>query len=126
MKCVSWTSTPRTPMFTPSFSSVESWRYSRLDYLPHMEKCPGECGGRGPSSLFSRWCDTRADMDVKMLIYPYAPDTHTQAVVRGSEDGLAAVKVLPYIGKHSQKHTSSPAGTRQIDLVPCLPVRQER
>jgi hypothetical protein len=80
----------------------------------------------GPSSLFSRWCDTRADMDVKMLIYPYAPDTHTRVVVRGSEDGLAAVKVLPYIGKHSQKHTSSPAGTRQIDLVPCLPVRQER
>jgi hypothetical protein len=60
-------------------------------------------------------------MDVKMLMYPYVPDTHTQAVVRGSEDGLAAVKVLPYAGKHSKTHTSS-----QIDLVPCLPVRPER
>jgi hypothetical protein len=44
----------------------------------------------GPSSVSSRWCDMPADMDVKMLIWPYVCTRyacHTQAVVRGSEDG---------------------------------------
>jgi hypothetical protein len=45
------------------------------------------------------------DMDVKMLIQSYAPDPHTQVVVRGSEDGLAAVKVSPYISAALAKAT---------------------
>jgi hypothetical protein len=52
-KCVSWTSRPRSraSMRTPSLSSVESWRYSRLDYSPHMEKCPVNAAD-GPSFVF--------------------------------------------------------------------------
>lgn len=59
-----------------------------------------------------------SDMDVKMLIYAYVPDTHKQVVVRGSEDGLVAVKVLPYSSASTPKsNTSSRAGTPEIDLV---------